>query len=121
MSAAARLLEAALDYAGTFPPAKLDLAEALRNYARYRAGPHARLLGRFLVPAAKLGEFEEIAGEAFSRSGAGAWPLSVILSADPLPEIERAAAFAGRWEGRMRVVSFEAPPLEASRLESVVA
>lgn len=50
------LLEGLIDYAGLFPPAKLPLPEALANYQRYRAGPEAWMLGRFICPASRLGE-----------------------------------------------------------------
>jgi hypothetical protein len=45
-----------IDYAGLFPPAALSMAEAVRNYDAYRQGEHAWMLGRFIVPVAKLGE-----------------------------------------------------------------
>jgi len=45
------LLNGLIDYAGLFPPASLDLPQAVRNYAIYRGGSHAWMLGRFVVPA----------------------------------------------------------------------
>jgi hypothetical protein len=57
MSAGLRaLLFGILDYAGLFPPAKLPLDQALRNYARYRREADTWMLGRFVIPAARLGE-----------------------------------------------------------------
>jgi len=50
------LLRGLIDYAGVFPPASLDLAQAVRNYAEYRGGPHAWMLGRFVVPAARVAD-----------------------------------------------------------------
>ena len=38
MSAIRALLTESIDYAGLFPPAGLDMASAVENYARYRAG-----------------------------------------------------------------------------------
>lgn len=52
--AADALLEGLFDYAGLFPPASLDLDASTAAYARYRTGPDAALLGRFIVPAAAL-------------------------------------------------------------------
>jgi hypothetical protein len=46
------LLANLIDYAGLFPPAALPMQQALANYARYRAGEHAWMLGRFVGPAA---------------------------------------------------------------------
>lgn len=49
------LLNQILDYAGLFPPAKLPLEDALRNYLRYRKeSPHRWMLGRFVCPTARL-------------------------------------------------------------------
>jgi hypothetical protein len=57
MSASVRaLLTGIIDYAGMFPPAKLPLEEAIRNYARYRTEPESWMLGRFICPAARLEE-----------------------------------------------------------------
>jgi hypothetical protein len=65
------------DYAGLFPPAGLPLDEAAHRYGRYRAGPHAWMLGRLIVPAERVAE----ASAAAARAGASAgspWPLSVL-------------------------------------------
>ncbi len=50
------LMEHLIDCAGMFPPARLPLREALRHYTRTAATPEAWMLGRFVCPAAKLGE-----------------------------------------------------------------
>src|SRR5207244_8426599 len=50
------LLTGLIDYAGLFPPASLSMEQALANYARYREGEHAWMLGRFVVPAARAAE-----------------------------------------------------------------
>jgi hypothetical protein len=48
-------LDQIIDYAGLFPPAKLPLEEALRNYLHFKKNsPHCRMLGRFVCPAARL-------------------------------------------------------------------
>jgi hypothetical protein len=60
-------LSSILDYAGLFPPAQLPLDEAIRNYARYRAEPEAWMLGRFICPAARLGELIPYVPELFSE------------------------------------------------------
>ena len=54
----AALLSNIVDYAGLFPPAKLDMETTVQNYARFLDGPHAWLLERLVVPAARLEEFE---------------------------------------------------------------
>jgi hypothetical protein len=54
------LLTGLIDYAGMFPPAKLPLPEALANHVRYRASADAWMLGRFICPAARLGELTAV-------------------------------------------------------------
>lgn len=62
MSRGSRALFAGLvDYAGLFPPADLDLDPAVRNFATYRSGPDAWMLGRFIVPAGQLAELDRYA------------------------------------------------------------
>jgi hypothetical protein len=59
------LLTGIVDYAGLFPPAKLPLEQALRNYARYRTEPDSWMLGRFICPAAQLAELAPFHDELF--------------------------------------------------------
>ena len=55
------LLSGVIDYGGLFPPAKLPLDQAIRNYARYRQDPDAWMLGRFIIPASRLSELHAYA------------------------------------------------------------
>lgn len=50
------MLERLIDHAALFPPASMSLPEALAEDRRARESPHASVLGRFVVPAAKLAE-----------------------------------------------------------------
>jgi hypothetical protein len=68
------LLSRLIDYAGLFPPAKLDMATTISNYARYREGDDAWMLGRLIVPASRLDEFEEAAQTALRQPPSGADP-----------------------------------------------
>jgi len=52
------LLTGSIDYAGLFPPASLEMAEAARNYETYRSGPYSWALGRFILPSARLNEVD---------------------------------------------------------------
>lgn len=75
------LLAGAIDYAGLFPPASLDMRTAVTRYHAYRQGPHAWMLGRFVLPAGRLDEFMEIAWPlAKSEQGSGRWRLSALIS-----------------------------------------
>lgn len=50
------LLEGVIDYAGLFPPAKLDIPTAVEEYLELQNGPHSWLVGRFAVSASRLPE-----------------------------------------------------------------
>src|SRR5262245_36679187 len=52
------LLANVIDYAGLFPPAKLPLDQAIRNYVHYRDDPESWMLGRFIIPASRLHELD---------------------------------------------------------------
>lgn len=52
------LLGKAIDYAGMFPPAKLTLDTAVRNYVRYQNGREDWIVDRFVCPAQKVAELE---------------------------------------------------------------
>lgn len=73
------LLSEAIDYAGLFPPAGLSMSEAVINYATYRNSNYSWMLGRFVVTAARLGEFYESARDFISRDAATAWRVSVVV------------------------------------------
>jgi len=53
------LLDGVIDYAGLFPPAKLDMEPALREYLAHLAGEEQILVNRFICPIGRLGEFSE--------------------------------------------------------------
>ena len=52
------LMDGILDYAGLFPPAKLDMVPTMRNYHAYREGADHWMLGRIVVPVSRFEEFE---------------------------------------------------------------
>ena len=52
------LLSGLIDYAGLFPPAGLDMAPAVANYAKYATREYSFALGHFIVPVTRLGEFQ---------------------------------------------------------------
>jgi len=66
-----------IDYAGLFPPAELRMAPAVANYAAYRRSANAWLLGRFVLPTARIAEF---AG-ALSMLAMGAAPVGLPSAA----------------------------------------
>ncbi|HEX6494238.1 MAG TPA: hypothetical protein VF018_02055 [Acidobacteriaceae bacterium] len=73
------LLAGLIDYAGLFPPAGLGMEAAVHNYDSYVRGEQGWMLGRFIVPAARLGEYAS-ALRAVSLDASG-WRLSVLATA----------------------------------------
>jgi hypothetical protein len=76
------LLSEIIDYAGLFPPSQVSMAEAVLNYATYKNSNYKWMLGRFVVPAARLEEFWETASDFVSRDAKSGWRLSVIAGED---------------------------------------
>lgn len=74
------LLGGVVDYAGLFPPAGLDMATAVRNYASYKKSVHEWMLGKFIVPASRLAEFS-LSAQALPQDGAP-WYLSALAGPD---------------------------------------
>lgn len=72
------LLTGAIDYAGLFPPSQLSMEDAVMNFALNRSGPYSWMLGRFVVPAARLDEFFDNARTCISPSDKTGWRLSVL-------------------------------------------
>ncbi len=89
------LVTGVVDYAGLFPPASLDMATAVANYANYRASDEAWMLGRFVVPVAKVDEWHA-AVAALPIAQRQAWDgarLSALLSGEFASEAAQIAAF----------------------------
>jgi hypothetical protein len=88
------LLQGSIDYAGLFPPAGLDMAAAVAGYAEYRRSADRWALGRFVVPAPRLGELEAAAADLVpSAPSADAWPLAVLLGDAGAEEIRALGEF----------------------------
>ena len=92
------LLRGLIDYAGLFPPARLDMAATVDRYARGLRGSEAWMVGRIIIPAGRLDEFEEHAGALFPRDAAAEpWRVSALTApagADGLAgDLERIVTF----------------------------
>ena len=75
------LMSNLIDYAGLFPPAKLDMPATVRNYADYLSSPEAWMLGRLLVPAGRLDEFEPCAASLLPHDDeAEPWRISCLIA-----------------------------------------
>jgi hypothetical protein len=71
-----------IDYAGLFPPAQLSIDAAQTEFEAARSGPHAWMLGRFIVAAPLLATWSSVR-----------LPFSVIVDAQP-DALERLAIVA---------------------------
>ena len=97
-SATRALLRDLIDYAGLFPPAALPMASSVSNYEEYLRSEWNWILGRFIVPVARLGEFEEAFAGLPRSTGTNLakWRLSALLGADPSADVERIRQFNDR-------------------------
>ncbi|HLK14958.1 MAG TPA: hypothetical protein VKT78_09145 [Fimbriimonadaceae bacterium] len=99
--ALAALLTRAIDYAGVFPPAKLELASALEHYIRYRGGAEAWILGRFAVRTSQLDELAKLLEDAI--------PVEPI----PIAAIGRGGADRDAWEAGLEADALGMSAFEA--------
>lgn len=111
------LLAGLVDYAGLFPPAALAMDAAVTEYAHCRRSPEAFMLGRFVVPAARLVELGRAADVRLSEPGTGEpWRLSGLLGGDTHGDAALVEAFNDSHAGRAVVDAVElkaASPAEA--------
>lgn len=117
MDAVSAALAGLIDYAGLFPPAGLSLDVVVDHYGRYRAGRHAWMLGRLVVPADRLKEAEAAA----ARAGASVddpWRVSALVGTADQGEIVAGAVIdAHHRPRRLRVESVEAVAGSANDIE----
>jgi len=104
------LLRGLIDYAGLFPPAALPMAAAVTNYDSYLKSPWNWILGRFIVPVSRLGEFEK----ALGASRGDAWRLSGLPGAEVASDIDRIEDFNQRMSGRAVIESVEVKAASAA-------
>jgi len=73
------LLDGLIDFAGLFPPAELEMKPMVDEYHRVGIDERGWMLGRVIVPASQLGEFEVAAAELLpDEDEADPWCLSVL-------------------------------------------
>ncbi|MDJ0706633.1 MAG: hypothetical protein QNJ46_25460 [Leptolyngbyaceae cyanobacterium MO_188.B28] len=123
-SSTKNLLSSIVDYAGLFPPAKLDMPEAMANYALYQRTPYLWMLDRFVLAASRLGEFEAqlpslSVEENPAENQTRIWRLSVILSGDVESALNCIQAINRRDD--IMVTAVECPPIPSADIESVLS
>ncbi len=81
-----------IDYAGLFPPAALPLPAVVERYAAYRRGPHARVLGRLVVPASRLQEVSAL-GPWRETGAEPGWAIAAVAGSDASADLASIARF----------------------------
>ena len=118
------LLLGLIDYAGLFPPAALDMPTAARKYAEYRENEYRWALGRFVVPVARLDEFEK-AAEGILPSGdqerGEFWRLSALGGGDLSSDLNRVAEFNQKRAGAAVIDTIEIKAGRARDIENAMS
>ena len=114
------LLTEIVDYAGLFPPSQISMPEAVINYATYRNSNYSWMLGRFVVPAARLDEFMETAEEFILRDSNQVWRLSVLAGEDIYQTIRQIEDFNAKYASRVICDVLEVRANTESKIENTV-
>jgi len=116
------LLERILDYAGLFPPADLEMSQAVARYNDYRNGPDSWMLGRFICPVTRLSEFERNARAYLAYDlDAPPWKVSALAGPELDSDLAQINEFNSRHaldanEGRVFIDTIE---LKASSVDEI--
>ncbi|MGH7653698.1 MAG: hypothetical protein ACREN6_03455 [Gemmatimonadaceae bacterium] len=113
------LFEGLVDYAGLFPPAGLGMADSIARYDEYRRGEHRWALGKFVLPVARLDEFER--GAQTVQGGVSAWQLALVAGADFGADVHAIEAFARRAAQRAGVGAIEVRASTADQIDAIAA
>ncbi len=110
------LLSGIVDYAGLFPPATLDMQASVADFAAGLKGDRGWMMGRFVVPVARLDEFLTAAAEHKTAAGVP-WCLSAIIGKDVRGDFARVAAFNESHDG----VAIDSAEVCAGSVDDVAA
>jgi hypothetical protein len=120
------LLRNLIDYAGLFPPASLGMPSAVANYYLYSRSEFSWMLGRFIVPATRLGECEDV---LVRLHGPGAksqshWGVSALLGTDVAADLALIQNFnarraAGRLPNEWKIESVEVRVTSPAEIEQL--
>jgi hypothetical protein len=106
------LLANVVDFAGLFPPAGLEMAQAVDRFASYLRSEHRWMLGRFVLPASRLRELERAFALATETEQ---WWISCLLGpniASDLAEIKRFRSRHGKDRVIVDCLELSAPVIE---------
>jgi hypothetical protein len=114
------LLNEIIDYAGLFPPSQVSMSEAVLNYATYRHSNYGWMLGRFVLPVARLDEFYESALEFLPKGSETAWRLSVLAGEDVSLTIRAMNEFNRKHSDRVVCDVLEVKATTVSKIENTM-
>ena len=114
MLSLAKLVHHAVDYAGLFPPAGLPLDEVVRNFSLYRQLPTSSMLGRLVLPAARMEEFASLIETLALESQPGEpWRISALVpTVNEAAKFSEACRFLTEFNNAHRSRGFEVDSLE---------
>ena len=116
------LMAGLIDYAGLFPPAALNMQQAVENYARYCKSDEQWCLGRFVVPVDFLPQFNS------ARAGypETTWRLSALAGSDIDRDVHTIQEYNGQFVNALPTVGIQSievklsDPGDVRRIASVV-
>lgn len=114
------LLSELIDYAGLFPPAALSMPDAVANHAQYVSGPDRRMLGRFIVPLARLDELAAAVAGLGERRPTASRPWRVAVIAGPA-DSATLRAFVARHGGTLVVDTIETKAEAPDQIPAIAA
>jgi hypothetical protein len=93
------LMRHLIDYAGLFPPASLSMSQSVANFDSYLQSEWNWILGRFVVPVARLAELQTSLAELPplpTAAGPVRYQLSVLLGMDVAADVDSVRGFNDR-------------------------
>ena len=123
------LLDGIIDYAGLYPPASLDMEHMVEAWVDGLASDHDWMLGRVIVPASRLGEFETVSADLIPRGeDEEPWVISSLLAPTPdsslQDQVGRIQAFneahAGEGNGGAVIDVVELPAAGAVEIDAML-
>jgi hypothetical protein len=114
------LLAELIDYSGLFAPAALPMADAVANHAQYVNGAERRLLGRFIVPLARLDEFAVTVDGLGDHRPTASRPWRVAVIAGPA-DTATLRAFSARHGGTLVIDTIETKAEAPEQIPAIAA
>jgi hypothetical protein len=97
------------------------MEDAVMNYALNRSGPYSWMLGRFVVPAARLDEFFDNARTCISPTDKTGWPISVLAGENIYETISQITDFNKKHGPAFLCDSVEVRATTVSKIENTAS